>query len=673
MNVSVRYGYNGSAAYLQASVTSWAAFNVPGAGMTSLVCEAGSANLNNPSMFFYNIDYAEDDVTCTFSAEMEGITYSGSFVAGGSRTDAGNGTFDLVTRLQDLTVTVTAPPSATLSGLADPIGAAGDSVTLTFGAAIPGLTLGDLSFVGSNVDLSNLSTSDGGTTYTFLATPIADGLVSLTLEADGAAVTPAVTRAVADPRWRASNTVTSTADVTAPVVTLSGVAAGAPGQYIATLDVTGVTGYAAGGLTTSAVPVFTNASAFPGGTSFGDFTPSADDGTITASFRPDYNNASVGVTVPAGLLRDAAGNTNAETVIPLGSFAGGTLNTVIYAPDAVNSTRGFTVGVNFSAPLDPATVGTGDLVVTNGSVTSFWETGGGANTDFAFIVEPDGTGDIGISFPADGVASTSNVPNAAAQPVTVTYDADGPVPTISYVGFSHVDPFTATIAFDEPVFGFEEGDVTLEGVSISSFTETTPGELWTLVVQPNAPGVVPGISVAPGVARDAVSNDNVASVLDGSVPSPDGTFPTLTITGVPQDFAGPVSETITFTFSESVAGFDAGDVEVTGGSLTSALSGSGETYTATLSVDGNADVVVTVPAGAAIDGSGDPNVLATVTGLAALGPPAEELIATFLEARGQALLGNQPGLRGFLGGGGPATGTAVPRRARRSSRAASET
>ncbi len=70
--------------------------------------------------------------------------------------------------------------------------------------------------------------------------------------------------------------------------------------------------------------------------------------------------------------------------------------------------------------------------------------------------------------------------------------------------------FDVTITFSEVVTGFTEGDVTLVNGSISEFTETTTGQVWTLTIEPVADGDVT-VDINAGVAQDAAGNNNIAA------------------------------------------------------------------------------------------------------------------------------------------------------------------
>jgi len=103
---------------------------------------------------------------------------------------------------------------------------------------------------------------------------------------------------------------------------------------------------------------------------------------------------------------------------------------------------------------------------------------------------------------------------------------------------------------------------------------------------------------------------------DESDPSPsplyitiDSTPPTMTVTAAEVsdgDTSNDPTLSLTFTSSESTTGFTVGDVSVTNGSLSS-FSGSGTTYTATLTPTADGPVTVNVPTGSYTDNAGNNN------------------------------------------------------------------
>ena len=111
------------------------------------------------------------------------------------------------------------------------------------------------------------------------------------------------------------------------------------------------------------------------------------------------------------------------------------------------------------------------------------------------------------------------------------------------------------------------------------------------------------MDVAANVAADEAGNPNTAASrfsVEG-----DQTRPTVTISGPAQLQKGPFD--VTFTFSESMKGFEQGDVTVGNGSVT-AFSGSGLSYTATIAPAAAGTVTVDVAAHVATDATGNPNM-----------------------------------------------------------------
>ena len=97
------------------------------------------------------------------------------------------------------------------------------------------------------------------------------------------------------------------------------------------------------------------------------------------------------------------------------------------------------------------------------------------------------------------------------------------------------------------------------------------------------------------VAEDAVGNGNTASSTE--TVSVDLVRPSVSITGVPTTPQNGAFDA-TITFSESVTGFEAGDISLGGVSATATLSGSGTAYTATITPGAGANGSVTISVGA---------------------------------------------------------------------------
>lgn len=104
---------------------------------------------------------------------------------------------------------------------------------------------------------------------------------------------------------------------------------------------------------------------------------------------------------------------------------------------------------------------------------------------------------------------------------------------------------------------------------------------------------------------DVAGNTGASSTASATL---DRTAPTLTISSGSALLEGTQTTTLTFSFAEAPVGFTAGDVSVTGGTI-SAFTATADprVYTATLTPTGSAQsaIVVTVPAGAYTDAAGN--------------------------------------------------------------------
>ncbi len=188
--------------------------------------------------------------------------------------------------------------------------------------------------------------------------------------------------------------------------------------------------------------------------------------------------------------------------------------------------------------------------------------------------------------------------DAEAEPTRPTVTISGP--TVPQRG-----AFNVRIAFSEPVTGFEQGDVTVGNGFVREFSGSGARYTAQIRITPGFSGTVT-VDVAANVAEDAAGEPNVAASrfsVEG-----DQTRPTVTISGPTGLQTGPFD--VTFTFSESVTGFEQGDVTVGNGSVT-AFSGSGRSYTATIAPADAGTVTVDVAAHMAADATGNPNMPAT--------------------------------------------------------------
>lgn len=224
---------------------------------------------------------------------------------------------------------------------------------------------------------------------------------------------------------------------------------------------------------------------------------------------------------------------------------------------------------------------------------------------------------IAAGVAVDGVGNTNTASTSADN--VVLYDTIAPTVTINQA-FGQADPTNVspihfTAVFSEPVSGFTGTDVTL-----SSGTATvTPvsATIFDVSVTGMAQGVLTA-SIPAGGVTDDVGIVNSSTSTDNNVLY-DTLVPTVTVNQEATQPDPTNSSPINFTvvFSEPVTGFTSADVVPNGTAApTTAIvtSGSGTTYNVTVSgMAADGTVTLTVPAGGALDATGNSNAASTST------------------------------------------------------------
>ncbi|MDP1572723.1 MAG: Ig-like domain-containing protein [Pseudomonadota bacterium] len=257
-----------------------------------------------------------------------------------------------------------------------------------------------------------------------------------------------------------------------------------------------------------------------------------------------------------------------------------------------------------------------DVTVANGTKGTFTAVSSTVYT-LAVTPTPGFEGNMTVDVAGGAAMDTaSNGNTAAVQSVQVV---DTLAPTVAITddegGVANIadGDVTYTFEFSQDVIGFVASDVTVANGTKGLFT-AVDGNTYTLVVTPDAgfEGNMT-VDVAAGAAIDANSNDNTAATQ--SVQVVDTKAPTVAITddevGTANIAGGDV--VYTFTFSEAVTGFDAGDVTVVNGIKGDFTAVSSTVYTLavtpTSGFEGN--MTVDVAGSAAIDANGNNSTAAT--------------------------------------------------------------
>jgi len=187
--------------------------------------------------------------------------------------------------------------------------------------------------------------------------------------------------------------------------------------------------------------------------------------------------------------------------------------------------------------------------------------------------------------------------------------------------------------------------VTLSSTTVMNPGFTAPSLGW------NAPDVQFTFQL---IVNDGVQ-DSAADTVTITVSAPvDTSRPTVTLSGMPASVMPGEPVSITVTFSEAVSGLAAGDFTVANGTVTG-LTGSGASYTLSLTAGGGGVLSVLLPADSAEDVAANGNLASnTLTAVAGIVEETETAIAEYLSRRANALVGAQPNLIRLLNPGGPA-------------------
>src|SRR5204862_2381935 len=262
---------------------------------------------------------------------------------------------------------------------------------------------------------------------------------------------------------------------------------------------------------------------------------------------------------------------------------------------SIQTNTAFTVTATFSESVTGFSLA--DVSVGNGAKSSL----SGSGTTYTFTVSPAADGAVTVDIPAGGASDTAGNTNAAATPLTRTYDTTRPSVALSSSSSNPTNAaFTVTATFSEPVTGFS-----LAGVSVGNGAKSAlsgSDTTYTFTVTPTSNGSVT-VDLAAGSASDAAGNANTAA--PQLTRTYDATPPSVTLSSAASNPTN-AAFIVTATFSEPVSGFSLAGASV-GNGATSNLSGSGATYTFTVTPAADGAVTVDLAAASASDAAGNPN------------------------------------------------------------------
>ncbi|UOQ72763.1 Ig-like domain-containing protein [Hymenobacter cellulosilyticus] len=434
-------------------------------------------------------------------------------------------------------------------------------------------------FVAGDVTITNGTISDfvgSGSGYTFNVTPTAAGTVTVNVPTNVAQDAAGNGNIAASPfSFTYNQAVTA-----APVVIMP-----ANGSRVATTTPT-YEGTAPAG---SVVRLYVDGTALPN--------------TVTANSAGNW-----AITQPTGLPQGS------HTVYATAQLSGQAVSansstntfivdsvrpTVVISSSASNptSTSPIPVTVTFSESVTGFVAG--DVTVGNGTISGF----SGSGTSYSLNVTPASNGTVTVNVPANVAQDAAANFNTAATQFSINYQQTvtaAPMVIVPTNG-SLVSTTTPTYGGTAPVNSTVT--VYVDGLSIGTTIATGSGN-WT-ITQPAALAqgshTVYATAQSSGAVVSANSLTNTFTV--------DSVQPTVAFSSTATSPTSTSPIPVTVTFSESVTGFSATDVTVRNGTLAN-FSGSGASYSFTITPAANGQVTANIAANVAQDAAGNPNAAA---------------------------------------------------------------
>ena len=303
------------------------------------------------------------------------------------------------------------------------------------------------------------------------------------------------------------------------------------------------------------------------------------------------------VSLPENAVEDTAGNGNMPghlsrlyEDIPPEAFLDSP------APSPTNMSV-VPVIVTFTEPvtgLQPAGFGVFNCIVTNLS---------GSGADYTFDLSPIGQGEMVVWLMAGVCLDSAGTPNLISTPLRIFYD--GLSPTVSMTSSvpyqtNTTNPIPITITFSEVVTDFDVSDLVVSNAMVTNFSGG--GVYYSCALVPTSEGLV-SAGIPANQVYDAAGNGNIQSSISRVW---DITRPTVSLFSPAANPTNGSPIPIFVTFSEPVTGFALSDIVLHNGTA-SALNGSGENYNFNVIPSGQGQVTVSIGQNAVHDGAGNAN------------------------------------------------------------------
>ncbi|SMC67494.1 Ig-like domain-containing protein [Pedobacter africanus] len=483
--------------------------------------------------------------------------------------------FDAFTWVKDSNVILPPGPTASIV-VANNALKIGESslVTITFNGAVSGFDNADLTV--ANGTLSNVSSSDGGTTWTATFTPTA-GITDPTniIALNNAGVTNG-SGIAGTGTTNSNNYVIDTQRPTATIV-VANTNLGVGGTSLVTFTFSeAVTGFTNADLTI-ANGSLTAVSSLDGGITWtATFTPSAG---IT-----DATNL---ITLDNTGVQDLAGNTGSGITNSnnYGIDSQRPVATIVIADPVLTAGETTVVTITFSEAVTGFT--NADLTIANGTMTAVNSSDGGI-TWTAIFTPTAGIADASnlITLNNAGISDLAgNAGTGTTNSANYTINTVRPTATIVVANTSLKIGGTSmvTITFNEVVTGFTNADLTIENGTLTAVSSLDGGITWTATFTPTN-GITDasnqivldntGVTNTAGNVGAGTANSNNYAI--------DTRRPTATVIVANTALGIGGTSLVTITFSEAVVGFTNADLTIANGTLSAVSSSDGGiTWTAT--------------------------------------------------------------------------------------------
>jgi hypothetical protein len=314
----------------------------------------------------------------------------------------------------------------------------------------------------------------------------------------------------------------------------------------------------------------------------------------TATIVP-IKEGNLSISIPTGVALDSADNANTSSNVLARVYdvtkPKGTITTLANP----TATSPIPITIQFSEPVTGFT--STDLSISpSGTVVSNFSNPSGDQMTFTANVNATTSGNYSITISSGYLTDLAGNTNNSIS-TSITYDLTKPTVSItsSASATTNVSPIPFTVTFSEKVYGLTANSFLITNGVISTMTGS--GSQYNLIITPTASGVV-SLQLPADVVQDTVGNKNTASAVLSRTFDQDK--PGVTISSTSSNPTNISSIPISFTWSENITGFSASDLYITNGTITS-ITGSGKTYSATLSPIGQGSITIKVLANSVQD------------------------------------------------------------------------